>query len=372
MATQRIINPRRNRLLRQRIPVAENLSVAAIGLALVAIVIWVAAQRDNFRPEDRDVSAELLAQASRDQSLYTPPLQPWMEPGTAHARATAGGAAASIEPFPVSVVDSDWKPTASSRHFNADNLFEKINGEAPRFLRQGFLALHYLVLRSETHNAEIAVELFDQGEISGSIGVFGEHVSADRDIQTLPDGAYFETSIGAIGRSGRYFFRIAGDDATDAVRSKAVQIVAALSGGGQSEITASDSGEPLGMRVLRDRLDVPVALISFQNSNVFQYDFAQDFWFGRYDQASTERLFVHLAESSEAATQLYDEILVEHEYDYDALPGQAGMAAFHHPFLNSYFLIQVRDRYVFGVDNGADLDSAKKAVKRLSEALADE
>ena len=67
-----------------------------------------------------------------------------------------------------------------------------------------------------------------------------------------------------------------------------------------------------------------------------------------------------------------DEILVEHEYDYDALPGQAGMAAFRHPFLNSYFLIQVQDRYVFGVDNGAELDSAKTAVTRLSEALTDE
>jgi hypothetical protein len=51
--------------------------------------------------------------------------------------------------FPAAVVSNQWKAASDVRLFSPENLYEKINGEAPKFLLQGFERLYYLVLRQK-------------------------------------------------------------------------------------------------------------------------------------------------------------------------------------------------------------------------------
>jgi hypothetical protein len=367
MADAPIFNSRRHKLLRKRIPAAENLITLGLCCALAGIVGWVAAQKNHFDPADRDISAELLRQASRKLELYHPPLKTWHEPGDGkHATASS---TADLGPFPPGVVDPEWRPVASVKQFGPDNLFEKINGEAPRFLKQGFQALHYLVLRSGSSNGEIAIELFDQGAMSGSLGVFSEHQTADVAIEQQGDVVFFRTSIGLIGRKGRFFFRVAGDAASEPIRQKARQLAVAFSQ--LPEAQANPESEPIAFRVLRDALRIPPELIAFQTQNVFQYDFARDFWFGRPGADEPAAVFIHQAASPEQAQQLIERLLEEQGYEYERVEQSETGALLRHQFLKNHFTIGRTGRFVFGSENVADQERSRAIQRQLSEALAD-
>lgn len=75
--------------------------------ALVAIVVWVAAQRDAFDPDRRDLPLELLEGERPVIELYDRPLKPWVEPGTVVAGAAP---ALNLGMFLPAVVDTDWQP----------------------------------------------------------------------------------------------------------------------------------------------------------------------------------------------------------------------------------------------------------------------
>ena len=150
-----IFNTRRRRLLRTTIPAGEGaVGLVVLGL-LVGVVAWVLGQRDAFDPDRRDLPLELLEAERPVIEIYKRPLKPWIEPGTELALAAPG---AALAPFPEALADTAWQPKGRVRGFGPDNLYEKINGEAEKFLKQGFVSMHYLVLR-HGEGAELSIEL---------------------------------------------------------------------------------------------------------------------------------------------------------------------------------------------------------------------
>ena len=143
MRRDRVFNSHKSRLMRTHIPGSEKLSVALIFLALIALGAWVTTTRDDFDPTERDLPMELLGDNSRQIEIYNRPLQPWIEPGQQLA-----GAAFDLGPFPARTLDDEWQPVGRVKRFQADNLYEKINGEAEKFIKQGFVELAFLRLRA--------------------------------------------------------------------------------------------------------------------------------------------------------------------------------------------------------------------------------
>ena len=109
------------------------------------------------------------------------------------------------------------------RLFGPENLYEKINGEAPKFLLQGFERLDYLVLRQK--DLEISIELYKFNKKGGSMGLFSDHVPMNREIKERSGVIYFLTSIGAIGRVNRFFFRLLGSSKHEEIEKKTQQIL---------------------------------------------------------------------------------------------------------------------------------------------------
>ncbi len=368
MHRDRVFNIHKSRLMRPRVSGSENLSVALILLALVALGAWVTTTQDDFEPTERDLPIELLGDNSRQIEIYNRPLKPWVEPGQQIA-----GAAFDLGPFPPPTLDAEWQPVGRVKRFQAENLYEKINGEAEKFIKQGFVELAFLRLRAASDASEIAIELFDQGNLSGSLGIFSEH-AAGRAIENRDGVSFVATEAGAIGRKGRYFFRIAGDRHSVAITDKAASLVTAFAqlDRDPSAATTDEKTMPAGFALLSQRLGIAEAGIQFQESNVFQYDFAQRFWFGDAGIGGDARLFVHIADSANEAEDLIAALVEEHGYEYDQLESEGTHTLFRHRYLGSYFAIARRGNYIYGIEKSPDTAAIAALLQRISEHLSDD
>ena len=368
MHSDRVFNSHKSRLMRTRIPGSENLSVALISLALIGLGTWVTTTRDDFDPTERDLAIELLGDNSRQIEIYNRPLKPWVEPGQQLA-----SAAFDLGPFPARTLDDEWQPVGRVKRFQTDNLYEKINGEAEKFIKQGFVELAFLRLRSAGDASEIAIELFDQGDLSGSLGIFSEH-AAGRTIEEQDGVSFVTTKVGAIGRTGRYFFRIAGDRDSVAITDKATHLVAAFAQLDRAATAATTHDKPAsaGFALLSQRLGIAEADIQFQENNVFQYDFAQRFWFGNAGIGGDARLFVHIADSVTDAKDLMAALVTEHSYEYDQLESDGPYKLFHHRYLGSYFAVARSGNYIYGIEKSPHKTAIAALLERISGHLGDD
>jgi hypothetical protein len=281
-----------------------------------------------------------------------------------------------LAPYPADVLDAEWQPVGRVKRFQAANLFEKINGEAEKFIKQGFVELAYLLLRSNRDDSEIAIELFDQGDLAGSLGVFAEH-AAGREVQESGAVSFFTTAAGVIGRVDRYFFRAAGDRSSDAITAKAVDLVRSFGGLSPNAGAASAGGAgttelPAGFALLHQRLGIPEKDIQFQEANVFQYDFARRFWFADAGLDGEARVFLHMAEDAAAAEALIDALLTEQRYDYEDVASNGGVSILRHRFLKTYFVVTREKQFVFGLEGLPDSAAAADWLARIRKGLSDE
>jgi hypothetical protein len=360
MARDSVLNTRRHRLLRTRIPLIENVVSIAIACALGGVVLWVLGQRDAFDPGARDLPPALLHRDGPAIEIYKRPLRPWKEPGA--SRDIVGPV---LHALPEAILDEEWQPVGRTRTFHADNLYEKINGEAEKFLKQGFVSLDYVVLRSAEDGSEIAIELYDQGSVGGSMGVFSEHVSQDRVVGERGGVTFFMTATGVIGRKGRFFFRVAADRQSENITAKSVQLVRAF-----ADLEGVDAGSvPRGLGILTQAMGVPKRNVSFQKKNVFQFDFANEFWFGRPDNEDAGRLFVHIADTESDASALLEAMMEEQKADCSVVKSADAWTTFQHNFLSTYFSIGRRGRLVFGVDNLSDRQNIEAMMDRFRKRL---
>ena len=370
MRHDNVITHHKTRLMRTHIPGSENLSVALIFIALIALGAWVMTTREDFDPSERDLAVELLGDNSLQIEIYHRPLKPWIEPGQ-----QIMGAAFDLGPFPSATLDADWQPVGRVRRFQANNLYEKINGEAEKFIKQGFVELAFLRVRSVSDNSEIAIELFDQGDLGGSLGIFSEH-TAGQAVENRDGVSFVANQAGAIGRKGRYFFRIAGDQSSAAITDKAGRLMTAFAELDRDPATVKIQEEtqtvPPGFALLSQRLGIAETDIQFQESNVFQYDFAQDFWFGKAGIGGDARLFIHIADSAGAAGDLLASLAEEHSYEYDELESEGSHTLFRHRFLGSYFAVAQRGKYIYGVEESQDPAPIAALLGRISEYLVDD
>jgi hypothetical protein len=228
-------------------------------------------------------------------------------------------------------------------------------------------------LRSTSDSSEIAIELFDQGNLSGSLGIFSEH-TAGQPVENRDGVSFVAHEAGAIGRQGRYFFRIAGDRSSAAITDKAsslVTVFAQLDLNPATE-TIHEKTMPAGFALLNQRLGIAEADIQFQESNVFQYDFAQRFWFGNVGIGGEARLFIHIADSASAAEDLIAALAEEHRYEYDELESEGSYFLFRHRYLGSYFAAAQRGKVVYGVEKSQDVTAIAALLGRISGHLSDD
>jgi hypothetical protein len=359
---EKAATPDNKKNIRRTIPPGEVYSSLAVILFLIFIFLWLIFQADNYDPSEREIPHKLLTNSDSPMTLYKAPLKRWSESveGEGAVKEISSGI------FPGAVLRGGWKIAQPVKYYNPRNLYIKINGEAIKFLKEGFRRLHYLVLKSSAGKDEIAVELYDQGNEKGSLAVFAEYISGSRRATRRGNSFFIRTSAGAIGRKGPFFFRIVGNAETSRIRSKSVQIAAAL-----SALPDRRGGVALGMRVLKEGMKIDPSLIEYRGKNVFQLGYASDFWFGRLSKKNQARLFVHRSKSRDGAAALLKRLVADQGLDYRMVSEQGGYTVMRHNFLNTYFAIGKKGRCVFGVEKVREKRDLPDIMKKLSGKIVE-
>ncbi len=363
----RVLNPVPRRIFRRHVSRAENLVAGGLLVALLLAGAWVAAQRDAFDPAERDLSAEALGSAAVQDTLYRAPLKPWTEPGHAPAASAGGVAEGAATPdlglFPRGILDDGWRLDGRVEVFDKDTLYEKIDGAAEQYLAFGFRRLYYATIARD--DAFINLEIYDQGDVPSTIGIFAAQRDAARRLERSGPAYFYRTPVGALGVAGTHYFKISGSAETPAIRAKADALVPLLA-------QAPGSASPAGLgpfRALTDGLKVPFDAIAFEKANVFGYDFLADTWFGGAGKGDA-RYFVHEAKDAAAAAAVLGRLTQEHENEYAPVAGAGSRRIYKHKFLDAYFAVEQRGARLFGVDAAPDRAAAEALLRRLEEVLA--
>lgn len=361
----KVFTDRKRKVLRKRIPNAEvGFSIVFIAI-LVAMGIWFAMKKDDFDPSERDVSLAVLEEDTVIDNLYRTPLKRWVDP-TVEAAGT-GSVLMDLTPFPGAILDGGWQPSSRLQHFTKDNLYEKINGAADQFFQFGFVQLHYIAIAKPDEQYDISIELYDMGALENAMGIFAAQRDGDADLVDSGSAHYYETTLGAIGIAGPYYFKVVGNVEDTAIVEKARRIVAAL-----GEVAGKAAAPPRPYVILTQKLGIPFDSILFEKSDVFQYDFAKDFWFGKAGSDPSFQYYVHESANEDEAASLYERLLENHLFDYDEVTRADDEVVLRHKFLNTYLSLNKKNNVVYGVDGAPEPAVLEEATERLDAALGEE
>jgi len=359
VAREKLFTPHRRRVLRKRIPLAEALFGVGFMLFLALISLWVGAQGDAFDPSDRDLSHEAIRDENNGLSLYTPPLKRWSESA---AGATAEGTI-DLGIFPTRLLDPDWRLDGRVETYDPSTLYEKINGAAEQYIAFGFRRLHYVTVARESRL--VTVEIYDQGQFRNVLGIFSAQRGPGRRVKTLGEIFYYDTPVGLIGGYRNLYIKIAGNSGDEEILAKASTLLDLV-----RDLPAEASPPPLPFLVLTRDLGVTFDDLEYQRSDVFQYDFLSDFWFGGAKGAEGARYFIHEAPDAPTAAALFTRFREEQEYEYTLVEEREDGVLLEHEFLKTFFALRRRGAMIFGVDGASSRTAAMSLADRLAEALS--
>lgn len=354
-----VFTDRKRKVFRKKISNGEIAFSAAFVVFVFLMAVWFFTKKDDYNPAERDIAMSVLEQDVVRDTLYRRPLKLWADPA-----ATAGGAPAgpALGAFPVALLDGGWEPSSRVQQFDPTNMWEKINGAADQYIQFGVVALHYVSIKSG--EADISIELYDMGSMQNALGIFGAQKDEYAEVTNENGVSYYLTGAGAIGTAGQYYFKAAGNAENELINEKGKQLVAVFAGMG-----AASGNQPRPYQILATDLGVPSDAIEFAKSDVFQYAFAKDFWFGSAGAAPNFRYYIHEAANPDAATTLYIQLLENNLFDYDEISRTENSVVLKHKFLNTYLSLVQADAMVFGVDGAPETAALEEATAKLRGAL---
>ena len=356
-----ILNNRKRTLYRKHIPAGEAMWGGAILAVLALAGVWFLSKANDFHPADRDISMAALEAGAVEDTLYRTPLRRWSDPSQPSG---AVAEAPQIGLFPEAILDQGWSPASRFQQFSPENLYEKINGAADQYLQFGFTALDFLAIEKKDADAEISIERYHMGSFPNALGIFAAQRSEDRVVETRGAAQVYGTEIGAIALFGPYYLKLAATREGGDMQEKALALVDAIAQGTRTEDV------PAAYTILSKTLAIPFDGIAYERNDVFQYDFAKEFWFGYPEGPDGGRYYLHEAKSEEEAAALFAQLLENNRYDYDVVEETETDAVFHHQFLGTFMSLHRRGNLVFGVDNFKDRAQMAAAAEKLQAAMA--
>ncbi|MDZ4859157.1 MAG: DUF6599 family protein [Candidatus Hydrogenedentes bacterium] len=361
----KVFTDRKRKVLRKRISTVEIVASAIFGVAVVVMGVWFLSKKEDFDPGERDISMALLEEGTVHDTLYRTPLLRWVDPATLGSGGAANAPAVEMAPFPNTILDAGWTPSSRLQHFTAENLYEKINGAADQFFQFGFVQMDYISLAKEEAGHDLSIELYDMGALPNALGIFAAQRDETAKIVSTGAANYYPTSAGAIGIAGPYYFKVSGNSDAPEIQEKAKQLA------GTFADMAGEGALPAPYTVLANGLKVPFDGIQFEKSDVFQYDFAKDFWFGTSGSDSVFRYYMHEAASPDEATALFDKLLENQLFDYDEVSRTESEVVLKHKVLDAYLSLGKQNNFVYGVDGAPETAVLEQASTLLRSALDD-
>jgi hypothetical protein len=128
--------------------------------------------------------------------------------------ACSGGEPTQEEPVPTMVTGFDlpadgelpgWSLVTDPEHYEADNLWEYINGQADFFIDYGFVRVDTAEYRNDRQSSSVVLEVYRMGRPQEAFGIFAaERTSDDRPLE-IGAGAYLGANVLGFWRGEQYF-----------------------------------------------------------------------------------------------------------------------------------------------------------------------
>jgi hypothetical protein len=357
---QKVFNDRPRKIFRHYIGRSEFVFSAIFTGFVVLMGIWFFAQKENYDPGERDIAYELLLEQSVEDHLWEPPMQYWTEPGTGVASAAVGP---DVGIYPAEVASDGWTPIGRLKEFTNKTVYEKIDGQEVQYNSFGMKFMYFLSLGKG--DIEVNIELYDMGEFKNSLGVYSAQRSEGSQVEQVGSAFVTRTAVGALAIVNQYYFKFSANIEDPSISDHAVKVISAF---------AKEQGDggavPEVFGVLNDGLGLEFDQIGYQKSDVFQYDFANDFWFGTPGGDTKLKYFLHQEADGPGADALFGLIMEEHEFEYEILDQQASDVLMKHEFLKTFNTMNKTGSFVYGVEGAATQEEAEAAAQKLKTLIS--
>ena len=329
----RLFNPQGRRIYRKSYSLAEVRIGAVIVLLLAVISAWVVWRGRNPDPALFEISLESL---------------------------DAGVAIVERGPLPAELAPPGWHETGIA-HFDASNLYEKIDGREGYYKALGFQRLHFASIVSDANASTVVdIELFDQGTSANALGAYAGERPPDA-VAIGDDGKSVIARNALFMTRGKYYVRAIGPDESEPV-------VALLRHLQQRFASLQDEALPWGYAVFTGALGFDAGRVSYMPEDAFSFGFARNVYAARLDDDATE-LFLTVASDDASATALADQF-TQGFLSYGSAAGESGGVAWvKDRYLGGISGAQTAGSWVLGVRGAPAQDTAEQGMQQLVDAV---
>lgn len=359
---RRVLNPAAWRHYRRRYARGEVLAGAVVLVMLAAVAGWVRWMGAHPDPTLARVPLESLAgDPARTVSRVSARAEPVPPAGAAMvdpARAPAARGALPVELAPAGF--GEGRPAV----FDAENLYEKIDGRANYFTSRGFQQLSFVSLRSGAGASAttIDVELYDMGTAENALGAYGGEKSAEIPSETHAAGLWHLDRNALYLTQGRYYLRAIASDESEPARAALLEVKARI----QSAFASQAQELPWAHRLF-GQLGIAAGRVEFHREGAFSFGFARDVYSALLEDDATE-LWVMVAADETGARSLAEQF-VGGFASYGEKVVFDGAAWVRDRYLSSFATARTERTFVFGVRGAPTREIGVQAVTRLETAL---
>jgi hypothetical protein len=280
----------------------------------------------------------------------------------AEGAAAAPAPAAKGEPLEIKL--DGLKPMSDTEFYNADNLFEKIDGRAPAYLNFNFQKLRCRSF-SITGTSGSFVDVYEY-RFDTPVNAFGMF-ALERDpkggpLAFAPDG--YASGMGFFFRQGPRYIQVMASDQN----AKTLGLAKAIAEDRAKKLPDDDSGLDARRRLPVTGLDP--ASVQFVQENAQGQAFLKNVFQANYDFAGKKLpffLMVATPADAAAAWKSYLDFAGQFGGKVTALPDVNGAKIFAAQNFGSFKVIYQRDGEIGGVVDADDGDQARQFVEKYLE-----
>jgi len=283
------------------------------------------------------------------------------EPGGEESASANLAPAAKGEPLEIKL--DGLKPMGNTEFYNADNLFEKIDGRAPAYLNFNFQNLRSRSFTVAGGSSYVDVYEYRFDTPVNAFGMFAlERDPKGELLNFAPDG--YASGMGFFFRQGACYVQVLASD----LNAKTLELAKAIAEDRAKNLPAADTGLDARRRLPVTGMD-PTS-VQFVQENAQGQSFLKNVFQANYDFAGRKLpFFLMMTTPAEAADawKLYLDFAGQFGGQATALPDVNGARVFTAHNFGTWKVIYQRDGEIGGVVDAADGDSARQFVEKYLE-----
>ena len=289
------------------------------------------------------------------------------EPATANTESGYEAAAPAVIPEHISkreqlvMTVAGIKPLGDSEFYDAESLYEKIDGRAPAYLGFNFQALRcrsFEVLGMEGSYVDVYEYYFDT-----PVNAFGMF-AAERDVNSTaidfaPDG--YAGEMGFFFRQGLCYVQVIASD----TKSRTIEVAKTIAQDRAKALPVDNSGLDARRRLPAIGLDP--SSVQFESENALGQEFLKNVFTGKYDFAGKKLPFFIMVTSPDeaaAAWKSFQEFSGKYGGKVTSLPDVSGAKIFSAENSGTWKVVFQRDGELGGVFDSDDAIKAREFVEQ--------